>query len=416
MNWVQKLGPGLLYAGAAIGVSHIVQSTKAGAIYGYVLITGILLAHLFKYPFFEMGPRFAIATGESLISGFRKLGNWAVWVVLILTVTTMFAIQGAVTAVTAGIANKLFGLEQEEWITSAMLLFACAGILILGRFNVLDRLMKVVMLTLAVTTVLAVIASFFSTIPKDPAFFRSMNLVSGSGDIGFLIAFIGWMPAPLDIAIWHSLWSIEALKSREISLRNSLFDFKVGYWGTAFLALCFLILGANVIYGTGIELAANGTVYAGQLIDIYTNSLGKWSYYIIGVAAFTTMFSTTLTCLDAQPRVLAAIYPLMRRKRTTEGSEVNGNSDDFVYQVFLGALIIGTIVVLSSFVSSMKQIVTTATTISFLTAPVIGFLCLRVARQLPDGFAVSKKMMALGWTGVVFLTVFSLYYLWVTMI
>ena len=28
---LKKLGPGLLFAGAAIGVSHLVQSTKAGA-------------------------------------------------------------------------------------------------------------------------------------------------------------------------------------------------------------------------------------------------------------------------------------------------------------------------------------------------------------------------------------------------
>ncbi len=31
---LKKLGPGLLFAGAAIGVSHLVQSTKAGADFG----------------------------------------------------------------------------------------------------------------------------------------------------------------------------------------------------------------------------------------------------------------------------------------------------------------------------------------------------------------------------------------------
>ena len=406
MNWVKKLGPGLLYAGAAIGVSHIVQSTKAGAIYGFILILGIVLAHIFKYQFFEMGPRYAIATGESLVGGFKKLGNWAIWLVLILTATTMFAIQGAVTAVTAGIANKLFGLTQPEWVTSALLLFVCAGILIVGRFNVLDKIMKVIMVTLAVTTVMAVIASFFADVPKDPNFIRAMDLTNGSEDIAFLIAFIGWMPAPLDIAIWHSLWSIEALKTKSIGLRSALFDFKVGYWGTAILALCFLTLGANVIYGTGTTLAANGTVYAGQLIDIYTNSLGQWSYYIIGIAAFTTMFSTTLTCLDAQPRVIAAIYPLIQSR------DIEEVRSERSYQVVLGVLIIGTIIVLSTFVENMKQIVTVATTISFLTAPVIGTLFMWVARKLKGKHKITTKMVFLGWTGVVFLTALSLYYLW----
>ena len=29
----------------------------------------------------------------------------------------------------------------------------------------------------------------------------------------FLIAFMGWMPAPLDISIWHSVWSLEKKKN-----------------------------------------------------------------------------------------------------------------------------------------------------------------------------------------------------------
>ena len=33
-NFLKKLGPGILFAGAAIGVSHLVQSTKAGADFG----------------------------------------------------------------------------------------------------------------------------------------------------------------------------------------------------------------------------------------------------------------------------------------------------------------------------------------------------------------------------------------------
>ena len=35
---ISKLGPGLLFAGAAIGVSHLVQSTRAGADFGLSLI------------------------------------------------------------------------------------------------------------------------------------------------------------------------------------------------------------------------------------------------------------------------------------------------------------------------------------------------------------------------------------------
>ena len=51
---LSRLGPGLLFAGAAIGVSHLVQSTRAGADFGWGLLWALLLINLFKYPFFNM--------------------------------------------------------------------------------------------------------------------------------------------------------------------------------------------------------------------------------------------------------------------------------------------------------------------------------------------------------------------------
>ena len=66
-SFLQSLGPGLLFAGAAIGVSHLVQATRAGAEFGFGLIWALLLVHLFKYPFFQYGPRYAAATGGNFI-------------------------------------------------------------------------------------------------------------------------------------------------------------------------------------------------------------------------------------------------------------------------------------------------------------------------------------------------------------
>ncbi|NND88695.1 MAG: divalent metal cation transporter, partial [Flavobacteriaceae bacterium] len=106
---IKKLGPGFVFAGAAIGVSHLVQSTRAGADFGFGLIWALLLINLVKYPFFEYGPRYAAATGESLLHGYKKLGKGVLIAYFILTFATMFTIQTAVTIVTAGIAASLFG-------------------------------------------------------------------------------------------------------------------------------------------------------------------------------------------------------------------------------------------------------------------------------------------------------------------
>jgi len=54
------LGPGLILAAAAIGVSHLVQSTRAGALYGFTLIGAIVIANLTKYPFLVFGPGYTV--------------------------------------------------------------------------------------------------------------------------------------------------------------------------------------------------------------------------------------------------------------------------------------------------------------------------------------------------------------------
>jgi Mn2+/Fe2+ NRAMP family transporter len=40
LRWV---GPGLLMAGAAIGVSHLMQATRAGASFGFDLLLGLVV-------------------------------------------------------------------------------------------------------------------------------------------------------------------------------------------------------------------------------------------------------------------------------------------------------------------------------------------------------------------------------------
>ena len=73
LSWLQKtLGPGILFASTAIGVSHLVQSTRAGAAYGFGLLIFILIANTFKYPFFEFASRYASATGTSIIDGYKS--------------------------------------------------------------------------------------------------------------------------------------------------------------------------------------------------------------------------------------------------------------------------------------------------------------------------------------------------------
>ncbi len=159
---LQSLGPGLLFAGAAIGVSHLVQSTRAGAEFGFGLLWALLLVHIFKYPFFQFGPRYAAATGETLLDGYKKLGKGVLAAYFVLNFATMFTIQAAVTIVTAGLASQLFGFTNDLVLWSTVLMIISILILVVGKYKLLDNLMKYIIIILTLSTIVAVSVALFS--------------------------------------------------------------------------------------------------------------------------------------------------------------------------------------------------------------------------------------------------------------
>ena len=135
----RAVGPGLLWAGAAIGGSHLVQSTRAGAGWGFGLLWAVVLILLLKYPFFEFAHRYTASTGESLLHGYRRLGVWALWVFLAIAVVSSVINAAAVTLVAASL---LGGLLRLAWSLPrlALLVFGLvAAILVGGRYRTLDR-------------------------------------------------------------------------------------------------------------------------------------------------------------------------------------------------------------------------------------------------------------------------------------
>ncbi len=397
---LKKLGPGLLFAGAAIGVSHLVQSTRAGADFGWGLLWALLLVNLFKYPFFQFGPRYALATGESLLDGYYKLGKIYLWLYFFLNIATMFTIQTAVTIVTAGLASNLFDISSNMIYWSIGVTAICYSILLIGRYQLLDKVIKTIVLVLTISSILAVVIAFSkgnTSLEYGQVFPRGTGLL-------FLIAFMGWMPAPMDISIWHSIWVLEKkndLKNK-LSLKEGLFDFNVGYLTTVVLGLCFVGLGALVMFDSGLEFSNKGNEFAGQLIDLYTANLGDAWYGVIAIAALTTMISTSITTLDASPRAMSKTVQILFKQK----------NKDF-YMLWITILAIGTCLIFLFLLSEMGILVQIATVLSFITAPFYAILNYRLitSKYMPIKDRPSQKIKILSLLGIIFLTGFTGVYL-----
>ena len=399
ISFIKKLGPGLLFAGAAIGVSHLVQSTKSGAEFGFGLLWALILCNFFKYPFFFFGTKYTHATRETLLDGYLKINKGVLIIYLILSLVTIFTIQAAVTIVTAGLAMELFGITENITYWAIIIVVFSVLLLIIGKYKLLDNLMKFIILILGISTVIALLsASFNSNLILN---FRQIIPDNIEGII-FLAAFMGWMPAPLDISIWQSIWTREKMKiDKKIEFSTVKFDFNVGYLTTVFLGLCFVGLGAYVMYQSGEKFSDSGGVFASQLINLYTSNLGENMMIFIAIAAFTTMFSTTITCLDASPRAMSKTLTLLKFNRLND------------YNSWLAILSIGTILIFIFFMSEMGGLVKIATVLSFITAPLYAIInyILVSSDLMPKKYRLSKWMKVYSISGIIFLLFFSIWYI-----
>ncbi len=398
-KFINKLGPGLLFAGAAIGVSHLVQSTKAGAEFGFGLTWVLILCNFFKYPFFLFGTKYTYATGETMLDGYLKISKSILLIYFGLSLVTIFTIQAAVTIVTAGLAIELFGITDNITYWAFMIIVFSYLILMIGKYKLLDNLMKFIIMILAISTFIALVSS---SLNNEIIFDYDQVIPKNSEGIIFLAAFMGWMPAPLDISIWQSIWTNEKIKiEKKSNYTTAKFDFNVGYIITIFLGLSFLGLGAYVMYGSGDKFSESGAVFASQLINLYTSNLGKGMMIFIAIAAFTTMFSTTITCLDASPRAMSKTIDLLKFKRFND------------YNSWITILAFGTVIIFIFFMSEMGTLVKIATVLSFLTAPfyaIINYI-LMSSSFIPKKYKLSKWMNIYCISGIIFLLFFSIWYI-----
>ncbi len=409
-RFTKTAGPGILFASTAIGVSHLIQSTRAGADFGLLIMSFVILAMILKYPFFEYGSRYANSTQISIIDGYKKLGKPALWLYFILIITSMFFVTGAVGFVTAGFFENLFGIDYlGEW-TIVILFAVCVVILVIGKYNALDSLIKIVAIVLVVSTVAAFILVLYNG-PIEPVDgFITKDLITVSG-IFFLLALMGWMPAPLEISSWNSLWTLERIKQSKYKpkLKETIFEFKFAYLITGILAVMFVILGSYIFYGSGEELPNNNAQFAHQVVTLYTNTIGDWSYILISASAFAIMFGTIIAVFDGYSRSMKRTIELL----FTQNENIEGIKSRILYIMILLIIATGSLVVIFQFGDNLKALVDFATVLSFVVAPIIAIFNFRLVtgKYLPKLDHPSKIMKITSVLGIVFLIGFALIFL-----
>lgn len=369
-NTLKLLGPGVLMATAAIGGSHLVASTQAGAQFGWQLIFLILAVNIFKYPFFRAGVSYTLSSGNTLQQGYLQMGKQYLLLSFALNGLSSFVNGAALLLFSASLLGYFVPLELALHWFAAVLLVVILAVLIAGHYHALNQIAKVIMIALVIATIAATYIAWQQG-PVAPADFESPSPWT-LASIGFLVVTMGWMPAPIEVSALTSLWLKAQCKEQPVTPRSALFDFNLGYVVTLVLALLFLALGNYVLHGSEQTLATNGIGFSKQLVDLYASTIGDWSRYLIALIAFMCIFGSAITVYDGYTRAVAECYQLLK-------GEDSIPDNVFTYWLLVVAVISFTIVLF--FKSALLAMLGFAMTLAFVTTPIFAWLNYRLVNR-----------------------------------
>ena len=403
-TWTSKfsaLGPGILMASAAVGGSHIIASTQAGAIYGWQLALIIILANVFKYPFFRFGVQYTLDSGNTLLEGYRQKGQLYLLVFFVLNVFATVINTAAVGLLCAAILTFVLPFPVPVPTLSLVVIASCVIILLFGKYRILDGLSKLIMIALTVTTVAAVAIALArngmqGVAPADYISPSPWNLSA----LAFIVALMGWMPAPIEISAINSMWVVAKRRLTKVSYQDGIFDFNVGFIGTAILAIVFLALGALVQLGSPESVEMVGGKYIAQLINMYASTIGEWARGLIAFIAFMCMFGTTITVIDGYSRTNIESLRILFNKKENRASTLN-------IAITLASL--SGLAVIFYFNNAVGPMLKFAMIASFVSTPVFAWLNLSLV--LKGEHKVKGGLYWLSIIGLIYLSGFTLLFI-----
>ena len=182
---------------------------------------------------------------------------------------------------------------------------------------------------------------------------------------------------------------------------------------TVILALMFALIGSFTVFGSGNLLEGSSTDISNQLLQIFVTNIGSWSYPIIVIAAFGTIYGTLVTAWDA----FARGFIRSLRALIFSSIEKNQEQEDFLskyYKVTMITIGIGGFLLFILSQTNMIKMLEGATIFSFVAGPIIAYLNLKSVQSddVPLEDRPPRWMIILAWAGIVLMVAFAAYYLY----
>jgi len=401
-----RFGPGIMLAATAVGVSHLVQSTRAGASYGMTLAFAIVLIVLLKYPAFRFAAEYASITGRSLVTDYARQGKTALGWLLFAMLIEMLVGTSAVALVTSGVLQSVLGVSVPGALVPIAIVGATALVLLNGRYVRVEKLVKLLVIAFSTITILATLVALPRLGAGGRAVFAPLEF--DWTVVAFFIAMTGWMPLPVAVTAFHSVWVREKVKATngEYTRARAVFDLNVGWALTLVLALCFVVMGTAVLFQSGTESPTSAVEFAAMLFSVFTDLVGDWAYPVLAVGGVAVLWSTLVAIMDAVPRLMERLWHELRDSRDNERR---------MYRVFLLAHAFAASMVLLIFLGDFRRFIDFAASTGFIVAPAMAWFNYRAVRSeaVAREYTPGRAIVAWNWMAILFFVVFAIVFFYI---
>jgi len=330
---LNRLGPGILLAAAAIGSGELILTPRAGALFGLSVGWVIVVSIVYKLALTLGLARYTIATGEDIFEGFSHLPgprNWFVWILAAVFLLGAVGYSGIALACGSALFALFPVLSMIQW---AVLVVGVVFVLLLkGAYGPVEKAAFVLSLTLIIGVIysLAALGPTFGWMVRESV----PRIPRGSGQT--LISLLGWTAGGTSTLI-YSFWILEKgyalprgnlAPSADASGKHDDFrhwlslahmDAGLSYAVMMFVSLAFLAIGSITLGTAGADgsplVPARGetTVVLARMLTV---AAGPQARYIFLIAALAILSSTIIGLVDGKSRALrTAVYIVAPRSR-----------------------------------------------------------------------------------------------------
>ena len=335
---LKQLGPGLIISAVIVGSGELIVTPKLGAEEGFKLLWFIILGCLLKvFVQIELG-RYAITRGRTTLQALNSLPgprlfvSWVVWIWLGMYLCLVPQVAGMVGGTAT--ALKLGGVAISVSVLAVLIGAITAVLLILGRYQLVEKSSIIMVAIFTFTTMVAVGALQFTDyaisagqIASGFTFQLPDSLITAFGAFGI----IGVGASEL---IYYPYWCLEKGYAAKVGaddgtpewqdaakgwLRVMRIDAWVSFFIYTLATIAFYLLGAAILH------ARNMKVESGQMIEtlshMYRSAFGEWSLWLFLLGAIVVLYSTIFGATASNARLFADAVDLFGLKRYQSAAE-----------------------------------------------------------------------------------------------